>query len=125
MTYSLLKSIHLICVTLTILLFTLRYYWMLTDNALLLKPLVRVLPHIVDTLLLLSAIGLALLLVQYPLVNHWLTAKVIGLVGYIVLGTVALKRGKTKRTRAMAGIGAYLCVAYIISVAVTKNPWLI
>ncbi len=125
MTYSLLKNVHLTCVTLTILLFTLRYYWMLTDNPLLQRPLVRVLPHIIDTLLLASAIGLALILAQFPLVNHWLTAKVIALVGYIILGTVALKRGRTKRVRALAGLGAYICVAYIIGVAVTKSPWLI
>ncbi|WP_245555327.1 SirB2 family protein [Hahella ganghwensis] len=74
-----------------------------------------------DTTLLVSAIGLSMLLAQYPLTNHWLTAKIIALIAYIVLGTVSLKRGKTKRARALAGVGAYCCIVYIIGVAVTKS----
>ena len=54
-------------------------------------------PHVNDTLLLTSGFGLAVMLGQYPCVNGWLTAKLVALIVYIVLGTVALKRGKTKR----------------------------
>jgi len=60
---------------------------------------VRVLPHVVDTALLASAIALAVALGQYPLVNGWLTAKLAGLLAYIVLGSIALKRGRTRKIR--------------------------
>ena len=120
-TYELLKLIHLTCVVLTISSFSLRYYWMLTDNPLLQARIVRTLPHLIDTLLLASAVGLCLILIQYPLVNHWLTAKVLGLAVYIVLGTMALKRGRTKKVRMMSGIGAYLSLIYILGVASTKS----
>ncbi len=124
--YEVLKQIHVTCVALTFLSFSLRYYWMLTGNSLLQSKPARILPHIIDTLLLVSAVGLCLILIQYPLVNHWLTAKVLGLLVYIALGTIALKRGKTKGMRALAGAGAYLCLAYIAGVAVTKSAsWIL
>jgi len=50
------------------------------------------------------------------------TGKGAGLAAYIVLGTVALKRGRTKGMRTAAFIGALACFAYIVAVAVTRNP---
>jgi len=82
---------------------------------------VRVLPHAVDTALLASAIALALRSAQYPLVHDWLTAKVVGLIAYIVLGTIALKRGRTRRVRIAALWGALLVLVYIVAVATTKS----
>jgi uncharacterized membrane protein SirB2 len=72
-------------------------------------------------LLLVSAIGLMLVLSQYPLTHHWLTAKILGLVGYIGFGTVALKRGKTMKTRLLALVAALLCLGYILAVALTRS----
>lgn len=62
------------------------------------------------------------ILQQYPLQQGWLTAKVIGLLCYIGFGTVALKRGKTKGVRIVALLLALASVAYIMSVAITRNP---
>jgi uncharacterized membrane protein SirB2 len=59
---------------------------------------------------------------QYPLVHGWLTAKVLGLVLYIGLGTVALRRGRTRGQRALAGLAAMLVFGFIVSVALSKNP---
>jgi uncharacterized membrane protein SirB2 len=72
--------------------------------------------------LLASAVALAVMTRQYPFVSAWLNAKVIALVLYIGLGTVALKRGRSKRTRVAAWIAAQLVLLYIVSVALTRDP---
>ena len=87
------------------------------------KKWVRVLPHINDTLLLLTAVLLTLQISQYPLVDSWLTAKVTALFVYIGLGMVALRHGKTKSVRVTAFVSAVIVFAYIVGVAVTKNAW--
>lgn len=115
------KSIHLLTVSFSILLFILRYIWMILESPLLQKKWVKILPHIIDTLLLVSAIILAIQISQYPFVDGWLTAKVIALLLYIVLGTIALKRGKTKALRVFAGLLAIVTFAYILTVAISKN----
>ncbi len=116
------KTLHLTCVALSLGGFTLRGVWMLRASPLLNNIWVKVLPHIVDTLLLVSGILLAINLHQYPGTDAWLTAKVLGLVVYIVLGTLALKRGKTKGIRVTAWIAATLVFFYIVSVALTRSP---
>ena len=83
---------------------------------------VRVAPHALDTLLLASALWLSWMLGQYPFVNGWLTAKVLGLLVYIVLGSIALRRGRTKAVRAAAFAGALLAAGYVVAVALTKDP---
>lgn len=120
--YPLLKQIHLITVALTLALFLLRGWWMLRDSPRLQDRWVRIAPHVNDTLLLASAIGLMLIVRQYPFVHDWLTAKVLGLVAYIVLGTIALKRGRTKRVRVTALLAALAVFAYIVATALTRNP---
>jgi uncharacterized membrane protein SirB2 len=57
-----------------------------------------------------------------PLEVPWLEAKLVGLVAYIVAGTIALKRGRTARVRITAFAMALLACAYIVSVALTKHP---
>lgn len=122
MSYLALKHLHVTCVLLSGLGFCLRAIWMLADSPLLKHRLVRLLPHFVDTTLLGSAVLLAILSGQYPLANSWLTAKFLGLLAYIVFGTFALKRGRTKAIRAVFLGFALLAYAYIISVALTRNP---
>ena len=124
MDYASLKAAHVTCVAISYTLFVVRGVWMMRNSALLQQRWVKVLPHVVDTALLASAIGLALMLHQYPFVNAWLTAKVVGLVAYIGLGTVALKRGTTRTVRIAAWIAAQLVFVYIVAVALTHDPWL-
>ncbi len=119
--YFALKHLHVTCVALSAIGFLLRGYWMLTGNALLQRRLTRVVPHIVDSLLLVSAIALAVMIAQYPFVAGWVTAKVLGLIAYIVLGTVALKRGRTMAARSLAFVAAIGVYAWIVSVALGKN----
>lgn len=79
------------------------------------------LPHVVDTTLLGSAVTLAILGGQYPFQQNWLSAKVLALLLYIVLGSMALKRGRTPAIRAAALAGALAVFAYIVAVALTKQ----
>jgi len=120
--YFALKHLHVTCVVLSILGFALRGVWMLAGSALLEHRLTRVLPHVIDSLLLLSAIAMAAMIGQYPFVAGWLTAKVLGLLAYIVLGAVALRRGRTLALRAAALAAALTVYAWIVSVALLKSP---
>lgn len=123
MSYLLLKTIHVSCVALTISLFLLRGFWMLQDSARLQQRWVKILPHVIDATLLTSALLLAYRVGQYPFINGWLTAKVIALLLYIGLGTIAIKRGRTKRIRVAAWFGALLVFGYIVSVALTRQAF--
>lgn len=120
--YGALKSIHVATVALSIGFFVLRLYWVNTAPERMTWRWVRVLPHVIDTVLLASAVGLTMVLHQYPLVHPWLTAKVFALIAYIVCGSVALKRARTPLTRNVASIAALSCVAYIVAVALTHDP---
>lgn len=122
MIYPALKHLHLTCVALSGLGFALRGFWMLTDSPQLGLRWVRIFPHIVDSLLLGSAVALAVVTRQYPFVDGWLTAKLAGLLVYILCGTMALKRGKTKAARAMFLVAALMTLVWIIVVAITKTP---
>lgn len=119
--YSVLKSLHLACVVLSGAGFLLRGIWMMQASPLLARRSVRVLPHVVDSALLASAIALAATTGQYPLAQGWLTAKVVGLGAYIVLGSIALKRGRTRALRIAAFCGALLVFSYIVAVALSKS----
>ena len=123
MLYAALKSVHVGCAAISIVLFTVRGVWRMTAQERLARRWVRIVPHVVDTLLLASAIALASMLGGAPFADGWLTAKVAGLLVYIVLGTIALKRGRTPGVRAAAFAGALLTFAYIVSVAFTKSPY--
>ena len=122
MDYFFLKHLHMGFAGLSGGFFLLRGVWMLADSPLLHKRWVRTLPHVVDTLLLSSAVALAVWSSQYPFVQGWLTAKVLALLAYIVLGTIALKRGSTKAIRTVAYVAALFVFMYIVGVATSKNP---
>jgi len=122
MSYLALKHLHVTCVVLSGLGFALRGWWMLRDSARLKARMARVVPHVVDSLLLGSALLMAWQSGQYPFVQGWLTAKFFGLLAYILLGTMALKRGETRNQRAVFLILALAAYAYIVGVALTRNP---
>jgi uncharacterized membrane protein SirB2 len=117
-----LKAIHVTCAALSYALFFLRGVWMLRESPLLQQRWVRYAPHTVDTVLLASAITLAWQLGISPLEAPWLAAKIVALLAYIVIGSVALKRGRTKRIRLMAWLLAQGVFLYIVSVAMTHDP---
>lgn len=120
--YYLTKSLHELCALTTFTLFVLRGIWMLRGSPQLDRRWVRILPHVIDTVLLASAIALTLMLQQYPLTHAWLSAKLLALLVYICLGLVALRFGKTRRVRAAAWTGALAVFLYIASVAFSRDP---
>ena len=123
MEYDALKTIHVVTVYITFGLFLLRYAGAIAEIAVITQARVlKFLPHINDSILLISAIWLAIKLGVSPGENSWLLAKIIALIAYIVAGSFAIKRGKTKSVKLISGIIALALIAYIISVAVTKNP---
>jgi len=124
MSYATIKLIHVSSVIVSYLLFSLRSMWMLQGSAAMRQRWVKVMPHVVDTVLLISAITLAIRIDQDPIHNSWLSAKVVGLLLYIVLGMTALKYGKTRKTRILALCAAQAVFLYIVMVALTKNPLL-
>ena len=123
MSYLALKHLHITAVLLSGTGFFLRGLLMLGDSPLLARRWLKVVPHVVDTVLLGSAIAMAVMSSQYPFVQPWLTAKFFGLLAYIILGMMALKRGRTKAQRALWFSVALLSFAYIVSVALTRSPW--
>lgn len=121
MNYLAIKYIHITSVVLSGSFFLLRGLWMMRESDLLRRRWVKVLPHIIDTLLLGSALIMVFCSRQYPFVQPWLTAKVLALLVYIVLGSVALKRGRTRAVRRWAFAAALATFAYIVAVALTRH----
>ncbi|APD85901.1 SirB2 family protein [Alteromonas gracilis] len=120
--YMMAKHLHLTAVGLSILFFIFRFVWSQLDANALSKKWVKILPHIIDTVLLGSAVWLCIILSQYPFVNAWLTFKVIGVILYIVFGLFALKKAKTTLSKwafFIAAIGVLMATAMV---AVTKQP---
>ena len=119
---DILKAVHVGSALLSITGFMLRGVWMLQGSPLLKARATRILPHVVDTVLLVSALALALRSAQYPFVHAWLTAKVLALLAYIVFGSIALKYGRSRRVRALSyglALGVFL---YIVAVAIARSP---
>jgi uncharacterized membrane protein SirB2 len=119
--YAAIKLVHVGAAALSITGFALRGAWMLRSPQRLRERWVRILPHAVDSVLLASALWLAWQLGAEG-TRGWLWAKVIALLVYIGLGTIALKRGSTRGVRVAAFAGALLTFAYIVSVAIAKSP---
>jgi uncharacterized membrane protein SirB2 len=123
MNYLAIKHLHITCAALSGSLFLLRGLWMLHAPAMLQRRWIRIAPHLIDTLLLATALIMVVWSGQYPFVQSWLSAKVIALLLYIALGSIALKRGKTRATRLTAFIAALAVFAYIAAVALTRQAW--
>ena len=129
MSYTTLKLIHVSAVTVSFFGFAARGLGALRDASWVRHPLARTLPHMVDTVLLLSAVGMLYIVRLPPWEQPWLRAKIIGLLVYIALGSLALRPTLTgrafrlKRVSGSAWIGALVLFAYIVSVALTKTPW--
>ncbi|NCS66537.1 MAG: regulator SirB [Hydrogenophilales bacterium CG03_land_8_20_14_0_80_62_28] len=121
MEYALLRLIHVGTVYITFGLFVTRGIWMLLDSPRLQDRWVKVVPHLNDTLLFVAAIGMLIAGGLNPLVHPWLLVKIFGLLLYIYLGAMALKRGRTKGQRTIYFIAALATIGYIIAVAVTKQ----
>ena len=122
MPYSLVKFIHVASVVLSLTGFFLRGILMLRASPLLRARWVKVLPHVNDTVLLVAALSLAAMSRQYPFVVDWVTAKVLGLIVYVVLGAIALRAGAPRQVRIACWLAAMAVFCWIASVALSRQP---
>ena len=120
--YALLKAIHVGCVIASGAGFLARGLLMLVGSSSLNARFARIAPHLVDTLLLASAIAMVVLAQLSPLQQPWLLAKIVALLAYIALGAIALRYGRTRGQRALAFAAALATFAYIVAVALTRTP---
>lgn len=120
--YGVVKLVHVASVVLSLTGFFLRGVLMIRASPLLGARWVRVLVHINDTILLVAALALAVMSQQYPFVANWVTAKVLGVIAYIMLGSLALRAGSTRNTRIVCWLAALAMFGWIVSVALTRQP---
>lgn len=119
--YFLVKHIHLAAIFISVSLFILRFVWLLRSSVLLQAKWVKILPHVVDTILLASAATLCVLIAQYPLVDTWLTQKLLFVILYILMGFLTLKWARTAVLRWFGFIGALTCIMLTAKIAVLKQ----
>jgi uncharacterized membrane protein SirB2 len=120
--YGLVKMLHVSCVVISISLFVLRGSLELMQQPWRQWRVLRVAPHVIDTLLLSSALWMAWQIGQYPFVNGWLTAKVLALLAYIMLGMRALGKNTSAAQKPVYFAAALLGVGYVVGVALTRSP---
>ncbi|MFC4655771.1 SirB2 family protein [Rheinheimera marina] len=119
--YMALKHSHMLFVALSVAFLAIRFLLSLKAPALLQNKFFKITPHIIDSLLLLTAAGLMWTIQQYPFQTPWLTDKLIGVLAYIALAFMALK-GRTLLLRWLGFIGALSWLVIVAKVAVTKTP---
>lgn len=120
MSYLALKHLHTTAASLSLLFFILRAFWSVTASATLHTKFVRITPHVIDTVLLVCGLAMAWTI---GFNQGWIWAKLIALIAYIGVGTVAIKRGKTAGSKAAAALMAVVIFGYIVGVALHRSPW--
>jgi len=120
--YILVKYVHVTTVALSLTGFFLRGILMMYESPLLGARWIKVLPHINDTVLLAAALSLAAMSGQYPFVVGWVTAKVLGVIAYIILGALALRDASTRKMRIACWLASMAVFGWIVSVALSRNP---
>lgn len=118
-----LKFIHVACVALSLAGFLLRMFWAINHDPRLHHRITRILPHVVDTGLLFSALAMLYVLKLNPFAVAWLSAKIAALLAYILLGAMALKYAPGRRSQLIAFVLAIASYGYMLAVAISKSPW--
>jgi uncharacterized membrane protein SirB2 len=120
--YLQLRHAHIAFAILSVSIFALRGLLMLANSSRVNSPWLTYPSYAVDTLLLTAALMLTSVIHQYPFQAGWLTMKVLLLVAYVVLGSIALKRGRTRGVRVAALVAALLTVGFLFTVARAHHP---
>ncbi|WP_370978161.1 SirB2 family protein [Agaribacterium sp. ZY112] len=117
LTFILLKHLHVWCVVLSVMLFCVRLSWLRKQNELLKKRIVRILPHLIDNLMMISGIGMMLILHYHQYLPNWLALKLVLLGSYIMFGLLAMRK---KQARLITSSLALLSVFTIVWLAINK-----
>lgn len=120
--YTEIKTVHVIAVVASGLLFTLRGLLMLAGSRWSMAAGLRYLSYSIDTTLLTAALMLLTILPGAMFANGWLLLKIIMLIGYVVLGSIALKRGSTLVLRRRCFFAAMVTYLFMLSVARAHHP---
>jgi uncharacterized membrane protein SirB2 len=118
MSYALLKTVHMSCAAISYVLFVLRGIWRFSGSSIAEQRWTRIVPHVNDTVLLAAALGMVAMIGYHA----FLTAKIAGLIAYILLGITAFRWARSTRSRLGAWLAAQLAFFYIVAVAFTRSP---
>ena len=122
MSYLLLKGLHVTCAFTSYTLFLLRGIWSLRGSPIMQQRWIKIVPHIVDTLFLASAISLTFTIQSFPFEDDWLTAKLAGVLFYIGLGFISFRCRRNNGIYLPAWLMAQVVFTYIVLVAIQHNP---
>ncbi|WP_396586837.1 SirB2 family protein [Bermanella sp. R86510] len=120
--YVALKHSHLLLVAISLTFFIVRGVALIAHAQWLGKKWAKISPHVIDTFLLLSGIGLMFIIQQYPIEHSWLTSKMIFLVGYIGFGIKMMRSTSAMQQRSYFA-AAIVCIVMMISIARTHEPF--
>ncbi|MBL4661232.1 MAG: SirB2 family protein [Alcanivoracaceae bacterium] len=119
--YAAIKYSHMLFITISILLFQYRFFLKIFNKPI--SRFLKIIPHVNDTLLLVSAISLAYIANFNPFYHTWLAAKIIALVIYIGFGFMALKSSGLKSI--LGYIFATATFVFMLLTAISKTPFFI
>lgn len=124
--YAAFKHLHMVAIALSVLLFVFRYGLVMANSSLLEKKFVKVTPHVVDTIMLLTGIALIFITGFMPFTESgsWLTQKLSCVLAYFALGYFTLKHGKNKVFKTFAFLGSLGWLMAAAKIAMTKTSFL-
>ena len=124
--YPLIKTVHLLCVASSVLLFAARWLGVLAGRAWPMHSSIRLASVSIDTVLLGAGVSLWALGGWHPWHTPWLGTKLLALLAYVLLGSWALKRATTWAGELLFGVAALGMVGYMVGVAMRHHPasWL-
>jgi len=120
--YLQIKAVHVATVLASGALFAVRGALVLAGVRWAMAAPLRYLSYSIDTVLLTAAMMMLTALKLNPFVLPWLVTKLVLLVVYVVLGSLALKRARSPRARALFYAAALATFAFMYSVARAHHP---
>ncbi|MDC0598810.1 SirB2 family protein [Gammaproteobacteria bacterium] len=119
--YLTFKTIHMTCALISFTGFLLRAYLMFIDSPFLKHKAVLIIPHLIDTVFLLSGFSMAFMVNFGLFTQIWLSMKILMLMLYLLCVGIALNRGSTKAVRVTAFFLAIFTFSYIVGIAINKT----
>ncbi len=115
------KHLHITLAAISVLLFAYRFLLMFIDTEKLNKKWLKILPHVIDTLLLTVGIGLAVKLGFNPTEHMWLAEKLIAIAAYIFTAYYTLKLARNKAMKILGFLGAIGWIMLALRLAMSKE----